>query len=182
MFLDHRTIGSHLYRIVPKLGNHLAGRSLREGSPAATLIISRMTHDSDRMSRVTIRCWTRDEGCQKMSESPNIVAGHGAGADGSSWSACCRAPFRRRGTPSSPRSFLRPSMADDPSHGLRQVLEPQSGPTIVGRTLLRRADMTALGTTTPNVGACVHRLPLAWTRDDRSRSVGDGPPTPARAT
>src|SRR5260370_4190142 len=74
-----------------------------------------------------------------MSDLPNVVLVHGAWADGSSWSAVVQ-QLQADGYSVTAPQFPETSLADDVAR-LRQVLNRQSGPTIVvghsygGRTI-----------------------------------------------
>ena len=100
LFLSHRTIGSHLYRIFPKLGI-TARAQLRDalsstayGEPEQSVDSSdrRREQPPSRFERSHQRRAdsrsppTLQPGEVQMSELPNIVLVHGAWADGSSWS------------------------------------------------------------------------------------------------
>ena len=86
-----------------------------------------------------------------MSELPNIVLVHGAWADGSSWSAVIER-LQAEGYSVTAPQFPETSLADDVAR-LRQVLNRQSGPTIVAGHSYGGQIMTALGADAPNVVA-----------------------------
>src|SRR6478735_9800272 len=115
-----------------------------------------------------------------MSESPNIVLVHGAWADGSSWSAVVER-LQAEGFSVIAPQFPETSLADDVAR-LRQVLNRQTGPTIVAGHSYGGQIMTALGTDAPNVVALVF---IAAFGLDEGESIGallaQGAPTPALA-
>ena len=115
-----------------------------------------------------------------MSESPNIVLVHGAWADGSSWSAVVER-LQADGYSVIAPQFPETSLADDVAR-LRQVLNRQSGPTIVVGHSYGGQIMTALGDDAPNVVGLVY---IAAFGIDEGESLGAllgaGPPTPALA-
>jgi pimeloyl-ACP methyl ester carboxylesterase len=115
-----------------------------------------------------------------MSERPNIVLVHGAWADGSSWSAVIER-LQAGGYNVIAPQFPESSLADDVAR-LRQVLNRQSGPTIVVGHSYGGQIMTSLGADAPNVVALVY---LAAFGLDEGESLGAllgaGPPTPALA-
>jgi pimeloyl-ACP methyl ester carboxylesterase len=115
-----------------------------------------------------------------MSELPNIVLVHGAWADGSSWSAVIER-LQAGGYSVIAPQFPETSLADDVAR-LRQVLNRQSGPTIVVGHSYGGQIMTSLGADAPNVVALVYVA--AFGLDDGESLgalLGAGPPTPALA-
>src|SRR6201981_3125701 len=118
--------------------------------------------------------------CQNMSESPNIVLVHGAWADGSSWSAAVER-LQAEGYSVLAPQFPETSLADDVAR-LRQVLNRQSGPTIVVGHSYGGQIMTSLGNDAPNVVGLVY---IAAFGIDEGESLGallgSGPPTPSLA-
>ena len=115
-----------------------------------------------------------------MSDLPNIVLVHGAWADGSSWSAVVER-LQAEGYSVIAPQFPETSLADDVAR-LRQVLNRQSGPTIVVGHSYGGQIMTALGDDAPNVVGLVY---IAAFGIDEGESLGAllgaGPPTPALA-
>ena len=115
-----------------------------------------------------------------MSEPPNVVLVHGAWADGSSWSAVMER-LQADGYSVTAPQFPETSLADDVAR-LRQVLNRQSGPTIVVGHSYGGQIMTALGNDAPNVVGLVY---IAAFGIDEGESLGallgGGPPTPALA-
>ena len=115
-----------------------------------------------------------------MSESPNIVLVHGAWADGSSWSAVVER-LQAGGYAVTAPQFPETSLADDVAR-LRQVLNRQTGPTIVVGHSYGGQIMTALGDDAPNVVGLVY---IAAFGIDEGESLGAllgaGPPTPSLA-
>jgi pimeloyl-ACP methyl ester carboxylesterase len=114
-----------------------------------------------------------------MSELPNIVLVHGAWADGSSWSAVVER-LQAEGYSVTAPQFPETSLADDVAR-LRQVLNRQSGPTIVvghsygGQIMTSAADA-------PNVVALVYIAAFGLDEGESLGALlGDGPPTPALA-
>ena len=115
-----------------------------------------------------------------MNGRPNIVLVHGAWADGSCWSAVIERLQADEFTVTAPQ-FPETSLADDVAR-LRQVLNRQSGPTVVVGHSYGGQIMTALGTDAPNVVGLVY---IAAFGLDEGESIGgllaQGPPTPALA-
>src|SRR6267143_6049109 len=115
-----------------------------------------------------------------MSTRPNIVLVHGAWADGSSWSAVVER-LQAEGYSVVAPQFPETSLADDVAR-LRQVLNRQSGPTIVVGHSYGGQMMTALGTNAPNVVGLVY---IAAFGLDEGESLGallsQGPVAPALA-
>jgi pimeloyl-ACP methyl ester carboxylesterase len=115
-----------------------------------------------------------------MNAHPNIVLVHGAWADGSSWSAVVERLQADGFTVTAPQ-FALAALADDVAR-LRQVLNRQTGPTIVAGHSYGGQIMTALGTDAPNAVALVY---IAAFGLDEGESIGalldGGPPTPALA-
>jgi pimeloyl-ACP methyl ester carboxylesterase len=115
-----------------------------------------------------------------MSESSNIVLVHGAWADGSSWSAVVER-LQAEGYSVIAPQFPETSLADDVAR-LRQVLNRQSGPTIVVGHSYGGQIMTALGTNAPNVSALVYIAAFGLDEGESlGAQLGGGPPTPALA-
>src|SRR5580704_16639578 len=115
-----------------------------------------------------------------MSDLPNVVLVHGAWADGSSWSAVVQ-QLQAEGYSVTAPQFPETSLADDVAR-LRQVLNRQSGATIVAGHSYGGQIMTALGADAPNVVALVYIAALGL---DEGESLGgllsQGPVTPALA-
>jgi pimeloyl-ACP methyl ester carboxylesterase len=115
-----------------------------------------------------------------MNARPNIVLVHGAWADGSCWSAVIERLQADGYTVTAPQ-FPVTSLADDVVR-LRQVLNRQSGPTIVAGHSYGGQITTALGADAPNVVGLVY---IAAFGLDEGESIGgllaQGPPTPALA-
>jgi pimeloyl-ACP methyl ester carboxylesterase len=115
-----------------------------------------------------------------MSDLPNIVLVHGAWADGSSWGAVAQL-LQAKGYHVTAPQFPESSLAADVAR-LRQVLNRQSGPTVVAGHSYGGQIMTALGTDAPNVVGLVY---IAAFGLDEGESIGGllggGPPTPALA-
>ena len=115
-----------------------------------------------------------------MSESPNIVLVHGAWADGSSWSAVVER-LQAEGYSVVAPQFPETSLADDVAR-LRQVLNRQSGPTVVVGHSYGGQMMTALGTNAPNVVGLVYIAAFGLDEGESlGAQLGGGPPTPALA-
>ena len=115
-----------------------------------------------------------------MSELPNIVLVHGAWADGSSWSAVVER-LQAAGYPVIAPQFPETSLADDVAR-LRQVLNRQSGPTIVAGHSYGGQIMTSLGADAPNVAALVYIAAFGLDEGESLGALlGAGPPTPALA-
>src|SRR6478752_1423587 len=111
---------------------------------------------------------------------PHIVLVHGAWADGSCWSSVI-SRLHERGYGVTAPQFPESSLAADVAR-LRQVLNRQTGPTIVVGHSYGGQIMTALGTDAPNVVALVY---IAAFGLDEGESIGallnGGPPSPALA-
>src|SRR3984957_8797694 len=115
-----------------------------------------------------------------MSTLPNIVLVHGAWADGSSWSGVI-GRLQARGYHVTSPQFPETTLADDVAR-LRQVLEAQSGPTIVSGHSYGGQIMTALGTDAPNVVGLVYIAAFGLEEGESIGALlGGGPPTPALA-
>jgi pimeloyl-ACP methyl ester carboxylesterase len=112
--------------------------------------------------------------------APNIVLVHGAWADGSSWSAVIER-LQADGFVVTAPQFPLAALADDVAR-LREVLNRQTGPTIVVGHSYGGQIMTALGTDAPNVVGLVY---IAAFGLDEGESIGallnGGPPSPALA-
>jgi len=115
-----------------------------------------------------------------MNGQPNIVLVHGAWADGSSWSAVIER-LQADGFAVNAPQFPMAALADDVAR-LRQVLNRQTGPTIVAGHSYGGQIMTALGTDAPNVVGLVY---IAAFGLDEGESIGallgQAPPAPALA-
>jgi pimeloyl-ACP methyl ester carboxylesterase len=115
-----------------------------------------------------------------MSNLPNIVLVHGAWADGSCWSAVVER-LQANGYNATAPQFPESSLAADVAR-LRQVLNRQTGPTIVVGHSYGGQIMTALGADAPNAVGLVY---IAAFGLDEGESIGallgGGPPTAALA-
>lgn len=115
-----------------------------------------------------------------MSDLPHIVLVHGAWADGSCWSAVI-SKLHERGYSVTAPQFPESSLAADVAR-LRQVLNRQSGPTVVVGHSYGGQIITSLGEDAPNVVALVY---IAAFGLDEGESIGalveGGPPSPALA-
>ena len=115
-----------------------------------------------------------------MGELPNVVLVHGAWADGSSWSAVVER-LQADGYSVAAPQFPETSLADDVAR-LRQVLNRQTGPTIVVGHSYGGQIMTALGTDAPNVVGLVYIAAFGLDEGESLGALlGSGPPTPALA-
>src|ERR1700720_746251 len=115
-----------------------------------------------------------------MSDLPNVVLVHGAWADGSSWSPVVQR-LQAEGYSVTPPQFPETSLADDVAR-LRQVLNRQSGPTIVVGHSYGGQIMTALGVDAPNVIGLVYIAAFGLDEGESLGALlGAGPPTPALA-
>ena len=101
-----------------------------------------------------------------MNVRPNIVLVHGAWADGSSWSGVIER-LQADGYHVTAPQFPLTALADDVAR-LRQVLDPQDGPTIVAGHSYGGQIMTALGTDAPTSPAWSTSRPSGWMRANRS--------------
>jgi len=115
-----------------------------------------------------------------MSELPHIVLVHGAWADGSCWSSVI-GKLHERGYSVTAPQFPESSLAADVAR-LRQVLNRQTGPTVVVGHSYGGQIITALNEDAPNVVALVY---IAAFGLDEGESIGalveSGPPSPALA-
>jgi len=115
-----------------------------------------------------------------MSNLPNIVLVHGAWADGSSWSGVIERLQAKNYNVTAPQFPLREIQTDVAR--LREVLNRQTGPTVVAAHSYGGQIMTSLGTDTPNVVGLVY---VAGFGLDDGESIGKllsaAPPTPALA-
>jgi pimeloyl-ACP methyl ester carboxylesterase len=113
-----------------------------------------------------------------MAAQPNIVLVHGAWADGSSWSAVIER-LQANGYHVTAPQFPLTSLASDVAR-LREVLELQDGPTIVGGHSYGGQIMTALGSDAPGVVGLVYVAAFGL---DQGESLGallsQGPMPPA---
>lgn len=115
-----------------------------------------------------------------MSDLPHIVLVHGAWADGSCWSSVI-SKLHERGYGVTAPQFPESSLAADVDR-LRQVLNRQSGPTVVVGHSYGGQIITALNEDAPNVVALVY---IAAFGLDEGETIGAlveaGPPSPALA-
>ena len=113
-----------------------------------------------------------------MDARPNIVLVHGAWADGSCWSGVIER-LQADGYHVTAPQFPLTSLADDVAR-LRQVLDLQDGPTIVGGHSYGGQIVTALGADAPNAAGLVY---IAAFGLDEGESLGallsQGPTPPA---
>src|SRR6478736_4987335 len=111
---------------------------------------------------------------------PHIVLVHGAWADGSCWSSVI-SRLHERGYGVTAPQFPESSLAADVAR-LRQVLNRQTGPTVVVGHSYGGQVITALGEDAPHVVALVY---IAAFGLDEGESIGalveSGPPSPALA-
>ena len=115
-----------------------------------------------------------------MTDLPNIVLVHGAWADGSCWSPVIE-QLQADGFMVTAPQFPESSLADDVAR-LREVLNRQSGPTVLVGHSYGGQIMTSLGTDAPNVASLVYIAALDLTRARRSGHFWPrDPPTPALA-
>jgi pimeloyl-ACP methyl ester carboxylesterase len=116
-----------------------------------------------------------------MTDLPHIVLVHGAWADGSCWTSVI-SRLHERGYGVTAPQFPESSLAADVAR-LRQVLNRQSGPTVVVGHSYGGQIITALGEDAPNAVALVY---IAAFGLDEGESIGGlleagGPPSPAIA-
>jgi pimeloyl-ACP methyl ester carboxylesterase len=115
-----------------------------------------------------------------MNAHPNIVLIHGAWADGSSWSAVIER-LQADGFAVTAPQFPMAALASDVAR-LREVLNRQTGPTIIVGHSYGGQIMTALGADAPNVSGLVF---IAAFGLDEGESIGtllgQAPPSPALA-
>src|SRR5260221_9707494 len=111
---------------------------------------------------------------------PNIVLVHGAWADGSSWSAVIQR-LQKDGYKVTAPQFPMTTLADNDAR-LREVLNVQTGPTIVVGHSYGGQIITGLGKNAPNVvglGSIAAFRPAE--RESLQELLFPGPPTPAIA-
>ncbi len=115
-----------------------------------------------------------------MNSHPNIVLVHGAWADGSSWGAVIERLQARHYRVTAPQ-FALDTIAHDVAR-LRQVLNRQTGRTILAAHSYGGQIVTALGTDAPSVVGLVYVAAFGL---DQGESIGallsGGAPTPALA-
>src|SRR2546430_7640383 len=115
-----------------------------------------------------------------MTDLPNIVLVHGAWADGSCWSDVIQ-NLQAKGYDVTAPQFPLTSLDQDVAR-LRQVLNRQSGPTIVAGHSYGGQIMTALGNDAPNVIGAVYIAAFGLDEGESLGALlGSGPPTPALA-
>src|SRR5438552_9937814 len=115
-----------------------------------------------------------------MTDLPNIVLVHGAWADGSCWSDVIQS-LQAKGYDVTAPQFPLTSLEDDVAR-LRQVLNRQSGPTIVAGHSYGGQIMTALCSDAPNVTGVVYVAAFGLDEGESLGALlGGGPPTPALA-
>jgi pimeloyl-ACP methyl ester carboxylesterase len=115
-----------------------------------------------------------------MTDLPNIVLVHGAWADGSCWSDVIQ-NLQAKGYDVTAPQFPLTSLEDDVAR-LRQVLNRQSGPTIVAGHSYGGQIMTALRGDAPNVVGAVYIAAFGLDEGESLGALlGGGPPTPALA-
>jgi pimeloyl-ACP methyl ester carboxylesterase len=115
-----------------------------------------------------------------MTDLPNIVLVHGAWADGSCWSDVVQT-LQDKGYDVAAPQFPLTSLENDVAR-LRQVLNRQSGPTIIAGHSYGGQIMTALGPDAPNVIGAVYVAAFGLDAGESLGALlGGGPPTPALA-
>jgi len=115
-----------------------------------------------------------------MTDLPNIVLVPGAWADGSCWSDVIQ-NLQANGYDVTAPQFPLTSLDQDVAR-LRQVLNRQSGPTIVAGHSYGGQIMTALGNDAPNVIGAVYIAAFGLDEGESLGALlGGGPPTPALA-
>src|SRR3954449_5638951 len=115
-----------------------------------------------------------------MSDLPHIVLVHGAWADGSCWSAVI-SKLHERGYSVTAPQFPESSLAADVAR-LRQVLNRQTGPTVIVGHSYGGQIMTALGEDAPNVVGVVYIAAFGLDEGESLEGLlAQGPPTPALA-
>src|SRR4030081_3166112 len=115
-----------------------------------------------------------------MSEKPNIVLVHGAWADGSCWSSVIESLQADGYTVTAPQ-FPETSLAADVAR-LRQVLQRQTGQTVLVGHSYGGQIMTSLGTDSDGVAALVYIAAFGLDEGESLGALlGGGPPHPALA-
>jgi pimeloyl-ACP methyl ester carboxylesterase len=144
--------------------------SVSVAAAAAALVLSVPVAAQDATAEATVQA----------AVLPNIVLVHGAWADGSSWSSVTKI-LQADGYHVTAPQFPETSLKDDVAR-LRQVLNRQTGPTIVAGHSYGGEIITSLGTDAPNVVGLVY---IAAFGLDEGESIGGllgtGAPTPALA-
>jgi pimeloyl-ACP methyl ester carboxylesterase len=116
-----------------------------------------------------------------MTDLPNIVLIHGAWADGSCWSNVIQ-NLQAKGYDVTAPQFPLTSLDQDVAR-LRQVLNRQSGPTIVAGHSYGGQIMTALGSDAPNVIGVVYMAAFGLDEGESLGALlGGGPPRPGSRT
>ncbi len=111
---------------------------------------------------------------------PNIVLVHGAWADGSSWSAVIQR-LQKDGYKVTAPQFPMTTLADNDAR-LREVLNVQTGPTIVVGHSYGGQIITGLGKDAPNVVGLVYIAAFGLDEGESLQELlSQGPPTPATA-
>ena len=107
----------------------------------------------------------------------NIVLVHGAWADGSSWSKVIER-LQRAGSTVTAVQLALTSLADDIAR-VRQVLQAQTGPTLLVAHSYGGAVITGLGKDIPNVTGLVYISAFAPAEGESMKSLITGGPQPA---
>ena len=111
---------------------------------------------------------------------PNIVLVHGAWADGSSWSGVIQR-LQKDGYNVTAPQFPMTTLADNDAR-LREVLNAQTGPTIVVGHSYGGQIITGLGKDAPNVVGLVYIAAFGLDEGESLQELlSQGPPTPAIA-
>lgn len=115
-----------------------------------------------------------------MTSDLNIILVHGAWADGSSWGEVIPYLQKEGYTVTAPQFPL--TSHEDNIARLREVLDLQTGPTLIAGHSYGGQIMTGLGTDAPNVAGLVYVAAFGL---DKGETLGallsQGPPTPAIA-
>jgi len=115
-----------------------------------------------------------------MESDLNVVLVHGAWADGSSWSEVIQRLQKEDYNVTAPQFPLN-SLSDNIAR-LREVLDVQTGPTILVGHSFGGQIMTALGTDAPNVVGLVYVAAFGLDEGENIDAlISQGPPTPALA-
>src|SRR5260221_7956898 len=104
-----------------------------------------------------------------MTALPNIVLGHGAWADGSSWSEVIQR-LQADGYHVTAPQFPMGALADDVAR-LRQVLAAQDGPTVVAGHSYSGQILNPLGNDAPNVAGLVFLAAFRIDQGELARAV-----------
>ncbi len=119
------------------------------------------------------------KGTSKVGTLPNIVLIHGAWADGSSWSGVIQRLQAKGYTVTAPQLPL--SSLDNDVARVREVLAPQTGPTLLVAHSFGGSVITELGKDAPNVVGLVYVSAFAPDKGETMKQFVTASPAPAGA-